>query len=107
MQHNAVARSIWLSSTDGASSRIREHAIPSGELLSTFDVPASSIDGLTYDQNGSLWLLTEDGGRILRYSRTGTFLDSVSLPDEPSSLEGLTWFEGNLLIASPGANLFH
>jgi len=106
LQHETAARSIWLSSTDGTSSKINEYAIPSGELLFTFDVPVSSVDGLAYDQNGSLWLLTEDGGRILEYSRDGTLLDSSDLPDEPRSLEGLSWFDGNLLIASPGGRLF-
>lgn len=106
--HNtAIARSVWLSSTAGGrSSTVREYSIPTGAPLFSFAVPVSSIDGLAYDQRGSLWLLTEDGGRVMQYSRNGVLQRDVALAGVPDSLEGLAWFSGNLLIASPGGNLF-
>jgi len=102
----ASGRSVWLSSSTGHSGVIREYDVDSGEELSSFTVPVSSIDGLSYDQRGHLWALTEGRGRVLQYSRSGTLLRDVTLNGLPRSLEGLACIGENLLIASPGAKLY-
>lgn len=108
LSSQGYSRSVWISDSSGDDSIILEYDIESQLLVNSFSIPYISADGLTYDQNGYLWILAEKDRKLVKYSRTGTFEEEIPLSsDFPLSLEGLTLLGDSFIIASPGTDSYY
>ena len=106
----AWGNSIWISRSQTNSSTIFQFDSDSGSEISRFIVPFQSVDGMALDPQGRLLMLSEDGGRLLTYTTSGSLLSNVpvtGVAGSPPSLEGLAYFGGHVVLASPGSNAYY
>lgn len=96
-----ASNNVWVANNGGSTvSKIS----PSGNLLGTYALGATSPIRLAIDAAGTVWVLTDTvPGKVVRLAADGTFLGATTIDDHPLDLDFDS--SGNLWVAGLTSNV--